>query len=167
MKYLFLLLPLLLNATYVTKQQLSNLQLAYHTGQQLIINGEPYGKSLAALTLTESSAGLFLTGDAGKSFGLVHMQLPRARELLAVSAYYSGLRSLSDAELSNRLRTDHQLNLVLAGLNLKLNIARWQSYSKAIRAHNGYAPSRGIYNMTYYRKFIANMRVVEQILGLE
>jgi len=162
MKLLLLLIPLLLSA--VSNQQLQVLKLAHHIGSQLIIDDESYGNTLAALTLTESSAGIHRFNPTDPSYGVCQFTIPRARELLATSVFYAGLRSLPDNELAVMLQYDDQLNLVLAGINLKLNLARWNgSYTRAIRSHNGYAPSRRIYNQAYYDRFTTNLRLVKSL----
>jgi len=152
------------NYKALTNQQIQIITQAYQLGQLLIIDGESYGYTLATFAFVESSAGRILTGDSTQSFGLSHIQLTRARELLPKSAYYSGLNSLSDIELANKLTFDNQLNLVLCGINFKLNLMRWNSYSRAIRAHNGFAPSRSIYNQQYYNQFINAMQIVKLVI---
>jgi len=177
MKFLLILLPLYcfsvtldsdyINSEYesLSKKQKQVIREAYDLGNRLIIDGESYGYTLATFTLVESSAGLFLSGDDRHSFGLTHIQIPRARELLEVSLYYSGLNALSDKKLSNILETDNRLNVVLAGLNFKLNLAKWKSYSKAIRSHNGYSESRKIYNYNYYTRFVNSMQIIKRVIN--
>ena len=138
---------------------------AYNIGERLIIDGESYGATLATFTLTESSAGRLLTGDNYQSFGLCHLQLARVREILPRSTYLEGYNSLSDVQLSSSLTTDSTLNLILCGLNFKLNLQRWKYYSKAVRAHNGYNPYGNFHNESYYSRFINNMQIVKLVLA--
>lgn len=180
MKYLLILLiPYLLSATNINhkwvEQQLAILTVdqkevimrAHHHGSLLHINGVSYGLTAAALTLVESSAGKFRSGDKGQSSGLTHMGLTRARELLVNHPIYEELLYLSDKELSEKLKYSDSFNMNLALLNFKKNFQRWGDYSKAIRAHNGYAPDRGFHNRAYYERFMNAMQVVKQVVKEE
>lgn len=180
MKYLFMLIvPYLLLATEINhkwvEQQLSILtssqkeviMRAYHHGTLLYINGESYGLTAATLTLVESSAGKFRSGDQGQSAGLTHMGLARTRELLVNHPIYEELLYLSDRELIEKLKYSDSFNMNLALLNFKKNFQRWGNYSKAVRAHNGYAPYKEFHNRAYYKRFINAMQVVKQVVKEE
>jgi len=142
--------------------QLRVAKTAYAIGSALIIKGESYGKTLAAIALIESSLGRDRIGDNGTTFGLTHFSLDRAKEIISVSVYLSGLENISDDELANLLQTNDEVNMILCGLNFKMNLARFGSYSKAVRLHNGYIPGK-FSNLDYYEKVVNAIRVIEKL----
>ena len=172
MKLILLLIPFFLWASpmkeykALTFEQKQMVRLAYNLGSTLVINGETYGKTIAAFVLTESAGGLpkYRFGDDGQSAGLTQITIYRARELLALSPIYNSLLKYSDKHILTILAHDPYINLYLCMLNFKLNYERFGSYRAAIVAHNGYAPSKGFYNQTYYNKFVKYLKVVELIL---
>jgi len=155
-----------INKNYVfiknNHDQLEVAKTAYRIGHSLIINGESYEKTLAAIALVESSLGRDRIGDHGNTFGLTHFSLDRAREIIDASAYLNGLKETSDDQLKNILQTNDEVNMILCGLNFKLNFARFKSYVKAIKAHNGYIPGK-FNNKVYYEKIINAIRVIKKL----
>lgn len=155
------------NYSVMSKAQKENIRYAHKIGERLHINGDTYGNTIAAITYLESMSGLVLIGDNDASFGFTHMGIPRTREILKVSVYYSDMLHLTDKELGDKLEKDTELNLRLASLNFKLNLAKWGTYSKAVRAHNGYNPKRNIYNKAYYARFVNALEVVKLVMNEE
>jgi len=152
------------NYNYIShnEDQLKVAKQSYNIGNALIIKGEKYGKTLAAIALIESSLGRDRIGDHGTTFGLTHFSLDRAREIIAVSSYLNGMKNISDNKLSHLLKNNDEINMILCGLNFKMNLAKFHSYSKAIRAHNGYIPGK-FSNLDYYEKIVNAMRVIEKL----
>ena len=155
-----------INNTYksLSKHQIDVIKESYNIGQTLIIDGEKYGHTLATFVLLESSAGVFLTGDDGESVGLTQISYIRTVELLEGDELYSYLLSYPKEELMNIVKVNGYLNLYLAKKNFMLQLKRWKSYSKAVKAHNGYNPYKGFYNMNYYTKFVNLMQVVKRVI---
>ena len=155
------------NYASLSKTQVSNILYANDVGNTFIIDGESYGKTFAAFTLLESSAGIRNSGGDGKGFGLCHFTIPRTKELLETSGFYRGLLIMTDEGLQRELEFNKVLNLHLLGLNFRHNYRKWDGiYSRAIRAHNGYNPRGGFHNMEYYTRFVNALQVVKKVLRI-
>jgi DNA-binding phage protein len=114
--------------------------------------------------LLESSAGVYLTGDNGRSSGLTHITIEKARELLKKSYVYKDLSSLSNDKLKTFLKEVPEFNLHLTMINFKINYNKWGTYKEAVKAHNGYNPYNGFYNNKYYHKFVNLLQVVKLVV---
>ncbi len=152
------------NYAMLSSEQKEVIYKSWKTGNALVIDGEEYGYTLATYTFIESSAGRFREGDNGNSVGLTHMGYDRIKELLEDDAVYSGMLRLSKARLLYIVKTNDDLNLYLAMKNFKLNYERWKNYSRAVRAHNGFAPNKEFYNNEYYERFINCMQVIKKVI---
>ena len=175
-RLLILLLPLFIygveldrnwiNKNYkaLTDSQKEVILGTYKQGNLLIIDGEPYGKTIATFTLVESSAGRYKEGDNGNSVGLSHLGYERIKELLKKDKLYGNLLSFPKAKLLYTFKSIDELNVYFTMMNFKENMKRWGNYSKAVKAHNGYNPRKGFHNNIYYWKFVNLMQVVNKVI---
>lgn len=152
------------NYSALTGEQKDIIKYAYSIGNSLVIGEDTYGLTLATFTLVESSSGLFKSGDSDNSFGLCHIQLSKARELILRSKFFEGMNLLTDVQLEHELTHNDMFNLVLTGINFKIHYEKWGSYRAAVVSHNGYNPYRGFYNTGYYKRFLLNMEIVKKVM---
>jgi hypothetical protein len=148
---------------------------SYIQGNELKINGEKFGLTIATIVMVETSARRNLVGDKyGNSVGLTQMSLNRTKELLKrndVPKVFKFLLLLSDKRLKQLLRTNDILNRALCMWNFKVHYLYYKrhhykkAYQYAVTAHNGINVGRGFYNKKYWEKFRKYMRVVKLVIA--
>lgn len=177
MKKLFLMFLISVNLFAMSEMQIQNLQDAYSIGKTTrTSDGLTFENTLAAIMLTESSAGKNLVGDDRfedgskkplhqSSLGTMQMQIKTARYLADKYPQLSWLKLLDDGQLTTQILNSPQFSSMLAGYYLKLNyeVAKkrgyWNPYFKAISRYNG-----GWNNTTYYKRVMRNMKIIKKLV---
>jgi hypothetical protein len=137
------------------------------------ITGETYENTIAAICLTESSAGKEVIGDLkpGKdsvlkaSLGVLQVQIGTARYVSKKVKSLAFIKNWSDKKLANKLLTDVRFSAKIALNYFLINKNRFyirgykDSYFKAISLYNG-----GLKNYPYYKRVKKNYKLVEKLI---
>jgi len=168
-----LIVSLAMSALFITKayalskEQLTNLQIAYSIGK--ITKGKDgmtFEKAMASMMLTESSAGVNNKGDDGASLGPMQMQLATIRDMQKRIKELSWLSALSDKQIKEKLINSTQFSCILAGFYIRHNYnyavkqKMWNPYFKSISRYNG-----GWNNKEYYGRVMKNMKIINKLIA--
>ena len=126
--------------------------------------GETYENTLAAICLTESSAGKNIIGDFKKgivitkaSLGSMQIQVATARYISKRVKDLSWINKLSDAQIANKLLTDIKVSAQISAYYLTILKKSRKHYFNVISGYNG-----GMNNSPYYKRVMKNMTLLKQ-----
>lgn len=129
-------------------------------------NGETYENTLAAICLTESSAGKNIIGDFKKdivitkaSLGTMQIQVATARYTSKKIEELSWIDKLSDAQIANKLLTDVKVSAQISAYYLTILKKSRKNYFNMVSGYNG-----GMSNNPYYKRVIKNMRILDKYI---
>lgn len=128
--------------------------------------GETYENTLAAICLTESSAGKNIIGDFKKgiiitkaSLGTMQIQVATARFVAKRIKALQWIDSLSDAQIANKLLTNVKTSAQISAYYLTLLKKNRRDYLRMVSGYNG-----GMINTPYYNRVMKNMRLLEKYI---
>ena len=126
--------------------------------------GETYENTLAAICLTESSAGKNIIGDFKKgivitkaSLGSMQIQVATARYISKRVKDLSWINKLSDAQIANKLLTDIKVSAQISAYYLTILKKSRKHYFNVISGYNG-----GMNNSPYYNRVMKNMTLLKK-----
>jgi hypothetical protein len=126
--------------------------------------GETYENTLAAICLTESSAGKNIIGDFKKgivitkaSLGSMQIQVATARYVSKRVKELNWLNKLSDAQIANKLLTDIKTSAQISAYYLTILKKSRKHYFNVISGYNG-----GMVNNPYYKRVMKNMSLLKK-----
>ena len=126
--------------------------------------GETYENTLAAICLTESSAGKNIIGDFKKgivitkaSLGSMQIQVATARYISKRVKDLSWINKLSDAQIANKLLTDIKVSAQISAYYLTILKKSRKHYFNVISGYNG-----GMSNNPYYKRVMKNMTLLKK-----
>lgn len=126
--------------------------------------GETYENTLAAICLTESSAGKNIIGDFKKgivitkaSLGSMQIQVATARYISKRVKDLSWINKLSDAQIANKLLTDIKVSAQISAYYLTILKKSRKHYFNVISGYNG-----GMSNNPYYKRVMKNMSLLKK-----
>ncbi len=160
---LFSLLSLQLFA--LTPEQIKVLQTIRDVARTIPdYTGETYENTLAAICLTESSAGKNIIGDFKKgivitkaSLGTMQIQVATARYVSKHIEELAWLDKLSDAQIANKLLTDVRTSAQISAYYLTILKKKRKHYFNVISGYNG-----GMVNNPYYQRVMKNIALVQK-----
>ncbi len=158
---LFLLITL--QAFALSPEQLKVLQTVRDVARTIPdYKGETYESTLAAICLTESSAGKNIIGDFKKgiiitkaSLGTMQIQVATARHIAKSIESLSWINRLSDAQIANKLLTDVKTSAQISAYYLTLLKKSRKHYFNMVSGYNG-----GMSNTPYYKRVMKNMELI-------
>ena len=128
--------------------------------------GETYENTLAAICLTESSAGKNIIGDFKKgivitkaSLGTMQIQVATARYVAKRIHSLAWIDKLSDAQIANKLLTDVKTSAQVSAYYLTLLKKSRKHYFNMVSGYNG-----GMVNNPYYKRVMKNMKLLNKYL---
>ena len=131
--------------------------------------GETYENTLAAICLTESSAGKNIIGDFKKgivitkaSLGTMQIQVATARHVAKRVDTLAWINKLSDAEIANKLLTDIKTSAQISAYYLTLLKKKRKHYFNMVSGYNG-----GMVNNPYFQRVMKNMKLLDQYIKNE
>ncbi|MDF1882182.1 transglycosylase SLT domain-containing protein [Sulfurimonas sp. MAG313] len=163
---LFLLILLLtLQLFALSPEQLKVLQTVRDVARTIPdYRGETYENTLAAICLTESSAGKNIIGDFKKgiiitkaSLGSMQIQVATARYIAKRIKALTWINTLSDAEIANKLLTDVKTSAQISAYYLTILKKSRKHYFNMISGYNG-----GMSNNPYYQRVMKNMKFLNK-----
>lgn len=126
--------------------------------------GETYENTLAAICLTESSAGKNIIGDFKKgivitkaSLGSMQIQVATARYIAKRVKDLAWINKLSDAQIANKLLTDIKISAQISAYYLTILKKSRKHYFNVISGYNG-----GMSNNPYYKRVMKNMTLLKE-----
>ncbi len=126
--------------------------------------GETYENTLAAICLTESSAGKNIIGDFKKgivitkaSLGSMQIQVATARYIAKRVKDLAWINKLSDAQIANKLLTDIKISAQISAYYLTILKKSRKHYFNVISGYNG-----GMSNNPYYNRVMKNMTLLKE-----
>ncbi len=126
--------------------------------------GETYENTLAAICLTESSAGKNIIGDFKKgivitkaSLGSMQIQVATARYIAKRVKDLAWINKLSDAQIANKLLTDIKISAQISAYYLTILKKSRKHYFNVISGYNG-----GMSNSPYYKRVMKNMTLLKE-----
>ncbi len=174
---LLLTLLLAVQVFALTERQVKTLQTAYSIGQLIVAkDGTTFENTLAAIALTESSAGVNLIGDdrtkAGKkkpliesSIGCMQIKISTAKELARRYKLISWVDTMSDEALGFRLLASNQTSVLIAGIHIMhyydvaLSRGYYNPWFKTISRYNG-----GWNNTEYFERVKKNLKTIKRLV---
>lgn len=171
MKKLILIVLLIVNmkADILSKKQKKVLNLVREIARTMPDkNGETYENTLAAISITESSAGKHIVGDIKKGdTSLLHASLGHMQVRIATVKYISRfkgfkhIRHWSKEKIKNKLLTDMEFSIKIALKYFLINRNRFKNngYFKAISLYNG-----GLNNYPYVERVLKNIKLVKLLV---
>lgn len=128
--------------------------------------GETYENTLAAICLTESSAGKNIIGDFKKgiiitkaSLGTMQIQVATARYIAKRIKTLTWINSLSDAQIANKLLTDVKTSAQISAYYLTVLKKNRKHYFNMVSGYNG-----GMSNSPYYKRVMKNMKILNKYI---
>lgn len=128
--------------------------------------GETYENTLAAICMTESSAGKNIIGDFKKgivitkaSLGSMQIQVATARYVAKRVKALQWINTLNDAQIANKLLTDVKTSAQISAYYLTLLKKKRKHYFNMVSGYNG-----GMSNHPYYKRVMKNMKYLEQFV---
>lgn len=167
-RFLFLLcLFILPSFAKLTPDQIKNLQIVRDVARAYPdFRGETYENTLAAICITESSAGRDLIGDfkAGTditkaSLGAMQIQVRTAKYIASQFKTLRWVNRLNDANIANLLIRDIRFSAKIAAHYLKYLKKKRGKYFYVVSGYNG-----GWKNKKYYTKVVQNMTYVKKLV---
>jgi hypothetical protein len=128
--------------------------------------GETYENTLAAICMTESSAGKNIIGDFKKgivitkaSLGSMQIQVATARYVAKRVKALHWINTLNDAQIANKLLTDVKTSAQISAYYLTLLKKSRKHYFNMVSGYNG-----GMSNNPYFKRVMKNMKYLEQFV---
>ena len=162
----FILFSLLtLQVFALTPEQLKVLQTVRDVARTIPdYKGETYENTLAAICMTESSAGKNIIGDFKKgiiitkaSLGTMQIQVATARYIAKRVKTLEWINTLSDAQIANKLLTDVKTSAQISAYYLTILKKSRKHYFNMISGYNG-----GYSNNPYYQRVMKNMQLLNK-----
>lgn len=156
----FLLLILITSSVYaLSAEQKKTLEKVLTvTRQYKDSRAEAYPKTLAAICLTESSAGEMVEGDLhlkdDRSLGIMQMRTSTVRHLQQYPEF-NFIKKMSDSQIRQRLLKDDDFAIKLAVKYFIVNLER-HDYFRSISLYNG-----GVRNYLYVNKVLKNLKIIK------
>ena len=149
----------------LTPEQLKVLQTVRDVARTVPdYKGETYENTLAAICLTESSAGKNIIGDFKKgivitkaSLGVMQIQVATARFLAKRIEELEWINKLSDAQIANKLLTDTKASAQISAYYLTLLKKSRKHYFNMVSGYNG-----GMVNNPYYKRVMKNIKILDK-----
>lgn len=151
----------------LSPEQLKVLQTVRDTARTIPdYQGETYEDTLAAICLTESSAGKNIIGDFKKgiiitkaSLGSMQIQVATARYISKRVKTLRWINKLSDAQIANKLLTDVKISAQISAYYLTLLKKSRKKYFNMVSGYNG-----GMSNSPYYQRVMKNMELLREYI---
>jgi len=128
--------------------------------------GETFEDTLAAICITESSAGRDLIGDfhpstriTKASLGAMQIQIATLRFLSSEFPQLRYLKNYNDQQIANKLLKDTYFSARIAAYYIVWLSNTRKRYFNAVSGYNG-----GWSNKRYYRKVMQNMQYVRKMV---
>lgn len=158
---------LTLEAFALSPEQLKVLQTVRDVARTVPdYNGETYEDTLAAICLTESSAGKNIIGDFKKgimitkaSLGAMQIQVATARYIAKRVEELKWINKLSDVEIANKLLTDIKTSAQLSAYYLTILKKKRKHYFNMVSGYNG-----GISNNPYFKRVMKNRKFLDKYI---
>jgi len=152
----------------VTPNQLSTLQTVRDIARTVPdAQGETYENTLAAICLTESSAGRDVIGDfrngvdiTKASLGAMQVQVATARFVAERVDKLAWLKTNSDKQIANLLLTDLHLSATIAAHYFVILKNSRRNYMKSVSGYNG-----GMENWPYFGRVMKHMKLVKKLVA--
>jgi len=162
-KFFSLLLLITLQVFALTPEQLKVLQTVRDVARTIPDHkGETYENTLAAICLTESSAGKNIIGDFKKgiiitkaSLGTMQIQVATARYIAKRVETLKWINTLTDAQIANKLLTDVKTSAQISAYYLTILKKHRKHYFNMVSGYNG-----GMSNNPYYKRVMKNMELL-------
>ena len=164
-KFFILYSLLIVQIFALTPEQLKVLQTVRDVARTIPdYKGETYENTLAAICLTESSAGKNIIGDFKKgiiitkaSLGTMQIQVATARYIAKRIKTLQWIDTLSDAQIANKLLTDVKTSAQISAYYLTILKKSRRHYFNMISGYNG-----GMSNSPYYKRVMKNMQLLNK-----
>lgn len=150
---------------HISTQQIATLQTVRDVAKTIPdYTGETYENTLAAICLTESSAGVHIVGDLNTSvlsasLGPMQIRIKTARYIARITPALHYLTKLSDNTLASLLITDLKTSTKIAAhLLVHLRKSR-KKYYYMVSGYNG-----GWQNTPYYNRVMKNYTLVTKLI---
>jgi len=164
-RFFSLFLLLTLHAFALSPEQLKVLQTVRDVARTIPdYKGETYENTLAAICLTESSAGKNIIGDFKKgiiitkaSLGTMQIQVATARYIAKRIETLTWINTLSDAQIANKLLTDVKTSAQISAYYLTILKKKRKHYFNMVSGYNG-----GMSNSPYYKRVMKNMTLLNK-----
>lgn len=151
----------------LSPEQIKVLQTVRDTARTIPdYKGETYEDTLAAICLTESSAGKNIIGDFKKgiiitkaSLGSMQIQVATARYISKRVKTLRWLSTLSDAQIANKLLTDVKTSAQISAYYLTILKKSRKNYFSMVSGYNG-----GMSNNPYYICVMKNMELLREYI---
>jgi len=163
--YFSLFFLLTLQVFALTPEQLKVLQTVRDVARTIPdYKGETYENTLAAICLTESSAGKNIIGDFKKgiiitkaSLGTMQIQVATARYVAKRVETLAWIKKLSDAQIANKLLTDVKTSAQVSAYYLTILKKSRKHYFNMVSGYNG-----GMSNNPYFKRVMKNMKLLNK-----
>lgn len=143
------------NYSKLTENQRHNIRLSVNRGV-----ADDMGLTLAAIALTESSAGLQRVNHKSKDYGLYQLNIKTAKSIMGIENKYLGYL------LAMKLTFDDELNAKYALHVLRhYNKVHKGDWSKMVQSYN--AGNRYWVGASYLQKVKANVKLIKQCINKE
>ena len=166
-RFFILIFILAVQIFALTPEQIKILQTVRDVARTIPdYTGETYENTLAAICLTESSAGKNIIGDFKKgivitkaSLGSMQIQVATARFVAKRIKALKWINTLNDAQIANKLLTDVKTSAQISAYYLTLLKKTRKHYFNMVSGYNG-----GMSNNPYYKRVMKNMKYIEQFV---
>ena len=166
-RFFILIFILAVQIFALTPEQIKILQTVRDVARTIPdYTGETYENTLAAICLTESSAGKNIIGDFKKgivitkaSLGSMQIQVATARFVAKRVKALKWINTLNDAQIANKLLTDVKTSAQISAYYLTLLKKARKHYFNMVSGYNG-----GMSNNPYYKRVMKNMQYLEQFV---
>ncbi len=165
--FLTLIFILTVQIFALTPEQIKVLQTVRDVARTIPdYTGETYENTLAAICLTESSAGKNIIGDFKKgivitkaSLGSMQIQVATARFVAKRVKALKWINTLNDAQIANKLLTDIKTSAQISAYYLTILRKKRKHYFNMVSGYNG-----GMSNNPYYQRVMKNMQYIEKFV---
>ena len=148
------LLSAIIMMFWPSKSQVATIKFVKHEASKYT----RHKSAIAAICLTESSAGLRRVGDDYQSFGIMQIQVPTVRWLAGVDNSISWTDDLSDYDVKKLLLHDESFSVEVACKYFEY-YRRHGGFDYAIGMYNG----GGLKNKRYIGKIYNNMKATRRV----
>lgn len=178
MKRILITFLLLVNVAHaLSEDQIQNLQVAYSMGKLVKAkDGVTFEKTMAAIMMVESSAGVNIIGDdrnkdgskkplIKSSLGPMQMKISTVRFISKITPSLQWVNTLNNKTITIQILNNPRLACLLAGYYIQMNynnaLTRKMSnpYFRTVSRYNG-----GWHNKTYYNKVIKAKIIIEDLI---
>jgi len=150
---IFLILILITSSYALSTSQVNTIKLVKREASKFT----RYKSTIAAICMTESSAGVQVLGDKKQSLGILQIQVDTARYVATIDKELLFLTKLPRKNIETLLLKNDRLSIRIASVLIQHYVNHY-GYKEAISRFNG-----GRRNWTYYRKVKLALKIVNKI----